>query len=123
MDRARVRAEALEELKQDAEQERQIQECLSNWKRRTLWLGIGFALCIGILAPYFEDHPLHQRPGSWPDLLVFLAMCFGVAFVWAAGMMYVFWKYLRDIREIHKKFTPPFIKRYIERVNRDTHTT
>jgi hypothetical protein len=26
------------------------------------------------------------------------------------GITYMFWKYLRDIRRIHKKFTPPFIK-------------
>ena len=109
-DRARVGAEALEELRQDAEQERQIQECLRNWKRRTIWVGVALALCIGAIAPFTEGLPLHQYGGRSTTVLVYLAMCLFSAFVYAAGITYTFWKYLRDIRRIHKKFTPPFIK-------------
>ena len=109
-DRARVRAEALEEFRQDAEQERQLQECLSNWKRRTMWVGVALALCIGAIAPFTEGSPLHQYWGRSTTVLVYLAMCLFSAFVYAAGITYTFWKYLRDIRKIHEKFTPPFIK-------------
>jgi len=109
-DRARVRAEALEELRQDAEQERQIQEWLSNWKRRTMWLGVALALCIGAIAPFTEGLSLHQYAGSSTKVLIYLAMCLFSAFVYAAGITCMYWKYLRDIRKIHKKFTPPFIK-------------
>ena len=108
--RARVRAEAIEEARQHAEQEIEAQQYVRKWKRRTMWLGVAFALCVGGIAPFFDSEPLPQPARSGLDLLVVLAMCFGVAFVWAAAMTYVFWKYLRDIRKIHKEFTPPFMK-------------
>ena len=106
-DRARIRAEATEEARQDAEQEVQIQQRLHNWKRRTMWLGVALALCIGVIALFSEGQPLHQYAGASTKFLVYLAMCLLAVFMYAAGTSYVVWNYLRDIRKIHKKFAPP----------------
>ncbi len=105
--RARIRAEATEEARQDAEQEIQLQRRLRNWKRRMMWLGIALAFCIGAIAPFSEGQPLHQHAGSLTKLFVYLAMCLLAALMYAAGTSYVVWNYLRDIRKIHKKFAPP----------------
>ena len=118
-DRARVRAEALEEARQQAEQEIEIQQYVRKWKRRTIWLGVALALCVGVIAPFTEGLPLHQYAGRSTKVLVYLAMCLFTVFTFAFAMTCIMWKYLRDIRKIHKKFTPPFIKKYLERVNRD----
>jgi hypothetical protein len=113
--KARVRAEAIEEARQHAEQEIEAQQYVRKWKRRTMWLGVAFALCIGVIAPFTEGLPLHQYAGRSTTVLVYLAMCLFSAFMFASAMTYVFWKYLRDIRKIHKEFTPPFIKRYLQK--------
>ena len=88
-DRARIRAEATEEGRQDVEQEVQIQQRLRNWKRRTMWLGVALALCIGVIALFSEGQPLHQYAGASTKFLVYLAMCLLAVFMYAAGTSYV----------------------------------
>lgn len=106
----RIRAEALEEARQDAEQEARIGRRLSQWKSRTAWLGVALALTIGAIIPFAEGQPLHQYAGNATKLLVYLAMCLLAAFMYAAGTTYVVWNYQRNIRNIHRKFAPPLSK-------------
>ena len=105
--KARARAAAEEEAKQDAEREALMGRRLRSWKLRTLWLGVALALCIGAIAPFSEGMPLHQYAGSSTKLLVYLAMCLLAAFMYAVGTLYVVWNYLRDTKRINRTFAPP----------------
>jgi hypothetical protein len=105
--KARARAEAAEEAKQDEEREALMEQRLRSWKRRTLWLGVALVVNIGAIAPFAEGQPLHQYAGSSTKILVYLAMCLLAVFMFSAGTSYVVWNYLRDIRKINKKFAPP----------------
>ncbi len=105
--KARLRAEAADEARQDAEREGQLEQRLRSWKRRTFWLGIALALSIGTIVPFFEGQPLHQYAGSTTKVLVYLAMLLLAVFMYSAGTTYVCWNYLREIRKVHKKYAPP----------------
>jgi len=105
--RARLRAEAAEEARQDDEQEAQISLRLRKWKRGTAWLGIALAASIVSVVPFSKGYPLHEHAESAGKFLVYLSMILLTAFMWAGATTYNFWRYLRATTGIHRKFAPP----------------
>lgn len=105
--KARVRAEALEEAKQDEEQEARIELRLRKWKLGSILLGGTLIASIVAIVPFLAGHPLHNRWDSAGRRILQLSMGLFLAFMYVAGTALTFWYYLRETKKIHKRFAPP----------------
>jgi hypothetical protein len=115
----RIRREALNEAREDEELEARIEESLRKWRLATILLGVGLAAGMVAVTPFLAGHPLHSRWDSVGKKILLVTMGLFLAFVYVAGTYLTFWKYLRDMKKIHKKFAPPFSKyRAVSRASR-----
>src|SRR5579863_2748194 len=105
--KARIRQEAIEEARQDDDQEGQIELRLRKWKRGTMWLGGALLASIAAVVPFLYGYPLHNHLDAAGKKILLLAMGLISPFLWTAGITYTFWRYQRDIKAIHRKFAPP----------------
>ena len=105
--RAPVRKEALEEARLDEEQEARLERRLRKWRFATIVLGVALVTGIVAVVPFLAGHPLHARWESIGKRILAVTMGLFLAFTYVAGTCFTFWKYLRDIKEIHRKFAPP----------------
>ena len=105
--KARIRADALEEARQDDEQEVRLTQRVRKWKRGSTLLGIALVATIVATVPFLYGYPLHNH---WDDIgkkLLLVSMCLLCMFMYAAATTYNLWSYLKAIKEIHRKFAPP----------------
>ena len=105
--KARIREEAADEARQDEEQEARTEQRLRKWKRGTILLGIAVVASIAAVIPFLAGQPLHAYWDAIGKRILQLAMGMFLAFVYVAGTYSTFWKYLRDMKKIHRKFAPP----------------
>jgi len=105
--KARIRKDAMDEARQDEEQEARLKNNLRKWKRAATWLGIGLAVSIATIVPFLKGHSLHDLWDTVGKKILGLSMCLLVGFMYAAGIAYTRWWYLKGVREINKKFAPP----------------
>lgn len=88
------------------ENEIRVVQSLRKWKRGTIWLGIALMVSIGAVVPFLRGHSLYPYSVSTGKVLVYLSMCLLCVFMYAAGITYSFWSYLRAIRGIHSNSVP-----------------
>jgi VIT1/CCC1 family predicted Fe2+/Mn2+ transporter len=103
----RLWKEVREEARQDEEQEVRIELRLRKWMRAAISLGVGVIVSIGAVVPFLYGYPLHDQWNAVGKTILVLSMCLFVAFMYAAGITYTCWSYLKGVKEIHKKFAPP----------------
>lgn len=106
----RVTEASMEELSQDQAVEARIEQRLRKWKRGTVWLGIALTSSIAAVVPFLYGYPLHDYWDALGKKILMLSMCLLPLFLYSTGTTYVFWSYLRDIKNIHQKFAPPSSK-------------
>jgi hypothetical protein len=104
--KAQLRAEAIEEARQDEENEARAERQLRNWKRATTLLGILLVASIVALVPFLAGHFLHSHWEKIGKKILLFSMGVDAAFVYTAGHTWVFWYGLRELRKIHKKYAP-----------------
>lgn len=105
--KARLRAEAVEEARQDEEQEARIERRLRKWKRATILLGVALAASILAVTPFAHGHSLHNLWDAVGKRIMQVAAVLFLAFMYTAGTTYTFWSYLRAMKKIHSRFAPP----------------
>ena len=76
-------------------------------KRRAIWLGIALLGSVAAVVPFLYGYPLHNQWDSVGKKLLLLSMCLLPACVYAVGIAFSFWLYLRNIKKIHREFSPP----------------
>jgi len=106
-DRARIRAEAIEEARLDEEQEVRLQQRVGKWKRGTILMGIALVVSVVAVVPFLYGYPLHDQWDAVGKKLILLSMILLAAFMYVAATTYNLWSYLKAIKGIHKKFSPP----------------
>ncbi|PYU81152.1 MAG: hypothetical protein DMG50_17295 [Acidobacteria bacterium] len=104
--RARIREQAAEEARKDAEQEVLLERRLRRWKRGTISVGIALVASCGAVTPFLYGYPLHDRWDAIGKRILLLTMGLFLAFTYTAGTTYTFWSYLRAIKKIHARFAP-----------------
>lgn len=105
--KVRRKLKAAAEGEQYKETELQIEQCLRKWKRRAIWLGIALLGSVAAVVPFLYGYPLHNQWDSVGKKLLLLSMCLLPACVYAVGIAFSFWLYLRNIKKIHREFSPP----------------
>lgn len=108
--KAKRRDDAMEEARQAEEQEARLEERLRKWKRGATWLGIGLAVSVATVVPFLQGHSLHDQWDRSGKKILVLSMCLLVGFMYAAGVTYTCWSYLRGVRKINRKYGPPASK-------------
>jgi hypothetical protein len=103
----RIRKDAMDEARQDEEQEARLEERLRKWKRGAAGLGIGLATSVVMIVPFLKGHSLHDQWDSIGKKILVLSMCLLVGFMYSAGITYTCWSYLNGIKKINRKFAPP----------------
>jgi hypothetical protein len=109
-ERVRIRNEAIDEARQNDEMEIATARKLRNFQRATAVFGILLGATVASVAPFRKGHALHDRWESTGQYFVMLAMGLLPAFMLAAGLTFGLWRYLRSIRESHRKYAPPLSK-------------
>ena len=108
--REEVRAEALDEIRREEEHLRSVTAKLRKFKIATVISG-AMLLCNLILAAQFmvggRWHEYWEATGRL--VMSFAGILFPV-FGWIAFMTYSLWRYLRDISDIYKQYSPPLSK-------------
>ncbi len=102
----RVREEAAEEAKQDADLEAEIAQKLRNWKRATMCLGVALFASVAAVVPFLDGHSLHDHWDPVGKNVVLLSMFLLPAFCYAAGTAYNMHCYLGDVRKINQEYGP-----------------
>src|SRR5579862_4976756 len=97
-----IREKAKEEARRDDEQEARLEQRLRKWKRRTTWLGISLAISIAAVVPFLKGHSLHEQWDVAGKKILILSMCLLVGFMYAAGITYTCWLYLKSVKRINR---------------------
>jgi hypothetical protein len=105
--KVRLTLEAAAEEGQAKETELPIEQCLQKWKRRAIWLGIALLGSVAAVVPFLYGYPLHNQWDAVGKKLLLLSMCLLLAFMYAVGITFNFWLYLRNVKKIHREFSPP----------------
>jgi hypothetical protein len=105
--KARLTEAAAEEVRQDQYLEGRIEQRLRRWKRGTVWLGIALVCCVVAVVPFLYGYPLHDYWDAVGKKILVLSMCLLPLFMFSAGITYMFWSYLRAIKNVHRRFVPP----------------
>jgi hypothetical protein len=80
------------------------EEALRRCRRWTVRLSIAFAInAVGVI-PFFKGNFLHGYWQTVGNALLFLCLCFFLGSVFMAGMTYVVWSYLREMRKIEDNY-------------------
>jgi hypothetical protein len=96
-----------QEAKQADQNETEVDALLQKWKRRTKWLAAAFAASAMSVVPFLSGWPLHDYWDILGSRLLLLSMLLISPVLWVAATTYNFWRYLRAIRQTHKKYAPP----------------
>jgi hypothetical protein len=99
-----IRADAAKEAKEDAELEAKIQESVRKWRRVMMCLGLALLASIVSLVPFLAGDSLHSHWDTVGKKILLLCMFLLPAFMYAAGITYTRWSYLRDVRKINSEF-------------------
>jgi membrane protein YdbS with pleckstrin-like domain len=105
--KARLTDVAAEEVRQDQYLEGRIEQRIRKWKRGTVWLGIALICCVVAVVPFVYGYPLHNYWDAVGKKILVLSMCLLPLFMFSAGITYMFWSYLRAIKNVHRRFVPP----------------
>jgi hypothetical protein len=105
--KAQLRAEAIEEARQDEESEIRAERTLRRWKRATTLLGILLMASVAALVPFLAGHSLYSHWEKIGKKVLLLSMGLLGAFAYTAGHTWIeYWYGLRELRKIHKKYAP-----------------
>lgn len=96
-----------EETMLDRQKEEWIEKRLKRWKGGTIWLGIALVSSIAAVVPFLYGYPLHESWDAVGKKILVLSMFLLPIFMYALGITYSFWSYLRAIKKIHRDFAPP----------------
>jgi hypothetical protein len=106
--KAQLRAEAIEEARQDEESEARAERTFRSWKRATMFVGMLLVASMAALVPFLAGHSLHSHWEKTGKKILLLSMGLYGAFAYTAGHTWIeYWYGLRELRKIHKKYAPP----------------
>jgi hypothetical protein len=66
--------------------------------RWTIRLGMGFALNVGLVAPFFKGIPLHSYWNSFGSPLLLSCLALYIAFLCKGAWAYIHWLHLKETR-------------------------
>lgn len=81
-----------------------LEAYVSRHCRWTVSLGVGFAVNVVLILPFFAGMPWHRYWSSIGNILLFLCLLLFLAFISEAGWTLIQWQYLRELRRIELSY-------------------
>jgi len=106
-----IRDEAINEQRINDEAEYRTNRKFRRFLCATAVLGILFVAFAGAVIPFLKGHALYDSWESVGKYLLILAMLSWAAFLLSGGLTFGVWRYLRGMKEVHRKYAPPLSKK------------
>ncbi len=81
-----------------------LEAYVSRHCRWTVSLGVGFAVNVVLILPFFAGMPWHRYWSNIGNILLFLCLLLFLAFISEAGWTLIQWQYLRELRRIELSY-------------------
>jgi hypothetical protein len=82
-----------------------MEEVVRRHRRYTVLLGVAFATSVLFILPFLAGNPWHKYWRQIGSPLLLLCLILWIAFVFEAGMLFVFWSSVRDVRKVERSLT------------------
>jgi hypothetical protein len=105
--RRTIRNEAIEEDRLNDAEELKAERKIRLFSRTTLILGALLVLDVILVSQFLRGHQWYEYRESIGKCLLILAGCLLSAFMLYAGLAFGLWRFLRGIKEVHRRYAPP----------------
>ena len=105
--RERIRNEAIEEARRNDEEEAAATCKFRKLLGAAVVLGVLLLLDVGLVTQFLRGHRWYDYSEPIGKYFLIAAGILTSGFMLVAGLTFGLWRYLRGIKEVHRKYAPP----------------